>query len=76
MQAHDSAGSSSEPRTANLSILSVYVKIVRLIRNVGDRAYAMSQAAAEACTKHTRRLAAGRGANGYQVTGIQLAAAT
>jgi len=72
MQAHDSAGSSSASRTANLSILSVYVKIVRLIRNVGDRACAMSHAAAEAYTKHTQRLAAGRGTNGYQVMGIQL----
>ena len=33
---------------------SVYIKIVRLIRNAGDRAYAVSHAAAE-------RLAAGRG---------------
>ena len=29
---------------------SVYIKIVRLIRTVGGRAYAMSHAAAEACT--------------------------
>jgi len=35
-------------------LLSVYIKIVRLIRNVGDRAYAMNHAAAEL-------LAAGRG---------------
>jgi len=43
-------------------IVSVYMKIVRLIRNVGDRAYAMSHAAAAVCT---HRLAAGR-VDGYQ----------
>jgi len=40
------------------------------LRNVGDVAYAMSHA-----TQCTERLAAGRGTDGYQVTGIQLAAA-
>ena len=29
---------------------NLYIKIVRVIRNVGDRAYAMSHASAEACT--------------------------
>jgi len=51
------------------------IKTVAERRNVGDAAYAMSHAAARACTVHTA-LAAGRGTEGYQVTGIQLAAAT
>jgi len=55
-------------------IKSVYIKIVRLITNIGDRAYAMSHAVAEACTVHTAA-GAGRDTDGYQVTGIQLAAA-
>jgi len=45
------------------------IKIATEFRNVGDAAYAMSHAAAEACAQ---RLAAGRGTDGYQVTGIGL----
>jgi len=41
------------------------------LRNVGDAACAMSHAA-----QCTQRLAAGRGTDGYQVTNIQLTAAT
>jgi len=42
---------------------SVYIKIVRLLSNVGDRAYAMS---------HAERLAAGRGTGiGLQRIGLQ-----
>jgi len=31
-------------------LISVYIKIVRLISDVGDRTYAISYAAADACT--------------------------
>jgi len=48
-----------------------YIKSVAELKNVGDAAYAMSHGA-----QCTQRLAAGRGTDGYQVTGIQLAAAT
>ena len=51
-------------------MIFVYIKIARLIRNVSDRAYAMSHAAAEASC--TQRLTAGHGTDGYQVTAISL----
>jgi len=47
------------------------IKTVAELRNIDDAAYTMSHAA-----QRTQRLVAGRGADGYQVTNIQLAAAT